>query len=115
MEHYTARYYEKMQRRGVSMNKAKLRMLDPNYVGLMMLECGDADGFISGVYSPYKEVFEKAKEVIGLQPCCKYAAGMHIATTKRGTYFWRIPRSTAILPPRPWVRDSACPRCREEL
>lgn len=87
MEHYTARYYEKMQRRGVSMNKAKLRMLDPNYVGLMMLECGDADGFISGVYSPYKEVFEKAKEVIGLQPCCKYAAGMHIATTKRGTYF----------------------------
>ena len=87
MQHYTEVYYEKMQRRGVSKSKAQLKMLDPNYVGLMMLECGDADGFISGVFSPYKEVFEKAKEVIGLQPCCKYAAGMHIATTKRGTYF----------------------------
>ena len=84
---YTEHYYEKMQRLGVSKSKAVLKMQDPNYVGLMMLECGDADGFISGVNSPYKEVFEKAKEVVGLQPCCKYAAGMHIATTKRGTYF----------------------------
>lgn len=87
MERYTVQYYEKMQRSGVSRSKAVLKMQDPNYVGLMMLECGDADGFISGVNSPYKEVFEKAKEVVGLQPCCKYAAGMHIATTKRGTYF----------------------------
>ena len=87
IERYTEHYYEKMQRLGVSKSKAVLKMQDPNYVGLMMLECGDADGFISGVNSPYKEVFEKAKEVVGLQPCCKYAAGMHIATTKRGTYF----------------------------
>lgn len=87
IEKYTDQYYKKMQRAGVSRLKAQIRMQDPNYIGLMMLETGEADGFISGVQSPYKEVLGKAKEIIGLQPCCKYAAGMHIATTKRGTYF----------------------------
>lgn len=87
LERYTALYYEKMQRKGVSKSKAQLKMQDFNYIGLMMLETGDADGFISGINHPYKEVLDKAKEIIGLQPCCKYAAGMHIATTKRGTYF----------------------------
>ncbi len=84
---YTDAYYKKMQRAGISRSKAELKMKDLDYVALMMLGSGDADGFISGIETPYKEVFDKAKEVIGLQPCCKYAAGMHIASTKKGTYF----------------------------
>lgn len=87
IDRYVAIFYEKMQRAGVSWNKARSRMQDPNYVGLMLLETGEADGFISGAYTPYKEVLGMAKEVVGLRPGCKYAAGMHIATTKRGTYF----------------------------
>lgn len=87
IEKYTSMFYHKMERSGVSSRKAKLKMQDSNYIGLMMLEAGDADGFISGVNSPYKEVLDMAKEVVGLRPCCQYAAGMHIATTKRGIYF----------------------------
>lgn len=87
IERYTDLYYQKTQRQGTTLRKARLRMQDPNYIGLMMLEAEEADGFISGVNSPYKEVLSIAKEVIGLQPGCKYAAGMHIATTKKGTYF----------------------------
>ena len=87
LREYTDAYYKKMQRSGISRNKAELKMRDFDYVALMMLESGDADGFISGIETPYKEVFDKAKEVVGLQPCCKYAAGMHIASTSKGTYF----------------------------
>ena len=87
IEKYTALFYQKMQRSGISTRKAKLSMQDANNIGLMMLESGEADGFISGVNSPYKEVLDMAKEIVGLRPCCRYAAGMHIATTKRGTYF----------------------------
>lgn len=87
IEKYTTLFYQKMQRSGISPRKAKLSMQDPNNIGLMMLELGEADGFISGVNSPYKEVLDMAKEIVGLRPCCRYAAGMHIATTKRGTYF----------------------------
>lgn len=87
IEKYTSLFYQKMQRSGISARKAKLSMQDANNIGLMMLESGEADGFISGVNSPYKEVLDMAKEIVGLRPCCRYAAGMHIATTKRGTYF----------------------------
>lgn len=87
IEKYTTLFYQKMQRSGISTRKAKRSMQDANNIGLMMLESGDADGFISGVNSPYKEVLDMAKEIVGLRPCCRYAAGMHIATTKRGTYF----------------------------
>ena len=87
IEKYTSLFYQKMQRSGISARKARLSMQDANNIGLMMLESGEADGFISGVNSPYKEVLDMAKEIVGLRPCCRYAAGMHIATTKRGTYF----------------------------
>lgn len=84
---YTQLYYQKRQRSGISFQRAGQQMQDPNHIGLMMLEAGDADGFISGANSPYKEVLSTAKDIVGLRPCCQYAAGMHIATTKKGTYF----------------------------
>lgn len=84
---YTDLYYKKMQRSGVTMNSASINMKGNSYIALMMLENGDAEGAITGINSSYREELARAKDIIGLQPCCKYAAGMHIATTKKGTYF----------------------------
>ena len=50
-------------------------------------ENGDADGFIGGTQTPYRTLLKIAKEVVGLRACCPYAAGMHIAVTKKGTFF----------------------------
>ena len=60
---------------------------DNDYVALMMLHTGDADAYLSGTENSYKEVFGTAKQISGFRPCCKYAASMHIAMTKNGTYF----------------------------
>lgn len=84
---YTRLYYEKRQRKGVILEQAKERMKNPNFIGLMMVETGDADGCISGVHSDYHDVLHAAKDIIGLRACCKYAVGMHIVTNKKGTYF----------------------------
>ncbi|MCB6972211.1 MULTISPECIES: NADP-dependent malic enzyme [Butyricimonas] len=84
---YTQLYYEKRQRKGVTLEQAKTGMKNPNFIGLMMVESGDADGFISGVHSDYHDVLRAAKDIIGLRACCKYAVGMHIVTNKKGTYF----------------------------
>ncbi|MEG0796308.1 MAG: NADP-dependent malic enzyme [Odoribacter sp.] len=84
---YTELYYQKVQRNGILRNQAEQRMKEANHIGLMMLEQGDADGFVSGLNSPYKEILSLAKQIVGLRPCCEYAAGMHIATTNKGTYF----------------------------
>lgn len=87
VENYTRLYYQKMQRSGILLKDAQKRIQDNNVLGLMMTENGDADGFISGVNTPYKKVLQMSREIIGLQPCCKYAAGMHIVNTKKGVYF----------------------------
>ncbi|MEY8591887.1 NADP-dependent malic enzyme [Butyricimonas sp. Marseille-P3923] len=84
---YTQLYYEKRQRKGVTLEQARTGMKNPNFIGLMMVESGDADGFISGVHSDYHDVLRAAKDIIGLRACCKYAVGMHIVTNKKGTYF----------------------------
>ena len=87
IDQYTQAYYEKRQRKGIILEQAKELMKNPNFIGLMMVESGDADGFISGVHSNYHDVLRAAKDIIGLRACCKYAVGMHIVTNKKGTYF----------------------------
>ena len=87
IDQYTQAYYEKRQRKGIILEQAKELMKNPNFIGLMMVESGEADGFISGIHSNYHDVLRAAKDIIGLRACCKYAVGMHIVTNKKGTYF----------------------------
>lgn len=87
LEKYTELYYARRQRAGILPDIARKHMQNPNYIGLMMVENGDADGFIGGTQTPYRTLLKIAKEVVGLRVCCPYAAGMHIAVTKKGTFF----------------------------
>ena len=87
IEAYTQLYYEKRQRKGVTLQQAREVMKNPNFIGLMMVEASDGDGFISGIHSDYRHVLKAAKDIIGLRACCKYAVGMHIVTNKKGTFF----------------------------
>ncbi len=87
LEKYTELYYARRQRAGILPDIARKHMQNPNYIGLMMVENGDADGFIGGTQTPYRTLLKIAKEVVDLRACCPYAAGMHIAVTKKGTFF----------------------------
>ena len=87
LEKYTELYYARRQRAGILPDIARKHMQNPNYIGLMMVENGDADGFIGGTQTPYRTLLKIAKEVVGLRACCPYAAGMHIAVTQKGTFF----------------------------
>lgn len=78
---------EKRCRQGVTYLEAFEKMNDRNYFGMMMVETGDADSLITGVYSHYQEFAEKAIEVIGLKPDTNHFAAMHIVQTKKGTLF----------------------------
>jgi len=78
---------EKRARQGVTYIEAFEKMNDRNYFGMMMVEAGDADSLITGVYSHYQEFAQKAIEVIGLRPDTKHFAAMHILQTKKGTFF----------------------------
>lgn len=78
---------EKRGRQGVTYIEAFEKMNDRNYYGMMMVETGEADTLITGVYSHYQNFAQKAIEVIGLRPDTNHFAAMHIIQTKKGTLF----------------------------
>jgi len=78
---------DKKSREGIRYQEAFEKMSDRNYFGMMMVETGDADAVITGIYSHYREFAKTALEVIGLQPQYKHFAAMHIVQTKKGPYF----------------------------
>ncbi len=77
----------KRQRQGANLQESTDKMYEPNYFGMMMVETGDADAFITGLYTKYSNTIKVAKEVIGIQEGHKSFATMHILNSKRGTYF----------------------------
>ncbi len=86
-ERYADALTRKLQRRGMTRSIALEKMMDRDYFGMMMLESGDADAFISGIYSGGETKSEIAKDVIGVREPYHTFATMHIVNTKRGTFF----------------------------
>jgi malate dehydrogenase (oxaloacetate-decarboxylating)(NADP+) len=84
---YAEHLAEKHQRDGLIYPEALDKMFDRNYFGMMMVEMGDADAFITGTYSGGHHTTEIAKEVVGIRSTFKHFAAMHIMNTKRGTFF----------------------------
>ena len=78
---------EKCQRDGYTFEEANDKMFERNYFGMMMVETGDADAFITGVYTKFSNTIKVAKEVIGIQPEYSHFGSLHIVNSKRGTYY----------------------------
>ena len=80
-------HMNKHQRDGINLTEATEKMFDRNYFGMMMVETGEADAFITGTYAGSGNTVKIAKEVIGIKPGFKHFATLHILNTKRGTFF----------------------------
>lgn len=86
-ERYSQILTEKRAREGFTLEEANDKMFERNYFGMMMVETGDADAFITGLYTKYSNTIKVAKEVIGIRPEYNHFGTMHILNSKRGTYF----------------------------
>ncbi|MDR0832974.1 MAG: NADP-dependent malic enzyme [Candidatus Symbiothrix sp.] len=86
-QRYAKLLAEKRGREGATFDEAQDKMFERNYFGMMMVETGDADAFITGVYTKYSNTIKVAKEVIGIRPEYKTFGSMHILTAQKGTYF----------------------------
>lgn len=86
-ERYARILAEKRAREGATFEEANDKMFERNYFGMMMVETGDADAFITGVYTKYSNTIKVAKEVIGIRPEYTHFGTMHILNSKKGTYF----------------------------
>lgn len=86
-ERYAHILCEKRAREGANYQEANDKMFERNYFGMMMVETGDADAFVTGLYTKYSNTIKVAKEVIGIQPGYNHFGTMHILNSKKGTYF----------------------------
>ena len=86
-ERYAHILTEKRKREGYTFQEANDKMFERNYFGMMMVETGEADAFITGLYTKYSNTIKVVKEVIGIRPQYKHFAAMHIINSARGTLY----------------------------
>lgn len=86
-ERYARILAEKCCREGYNFEEANDKMFERNYFGMMMVETGEADAFITGVYTKFSNTIKVAKEVVGIRDNYKHFGTMHIVNSKRGTYY----------------------------
>ena len=75
---YAEQLTAKRARKGMTLQRAHARMITPNYYGLMMVERGEADAFVSGLTYDYGSVIRPALEVVGVRPGVTRACGAYI-------------------------------------
>ena len=74
---------EKKAREGVTYAEACEKMVDRNAFGMMMVATGDADAFVTGVYSRYSEVTKMAEQIIGIRPSYTHFGALNILTDRK--------------------------------
>lgn len=84
---YAKHLAKKRARQGYTFEEAYDKMYERNYFGMMMVETGDADAFITGLYTKYSNTIKVAKEVIGIRKEYNTFATMHILNTKKGVFY----------------------------
>jgi malate dehydrogenase (oxaloacetate-decarboxylating)(NADP+) len=84
---YAKHLAEKRARQGYTFEEAYDKMYERNYFGMSMVEQGDADAFITGLYTKYSNTIKVAKEVVGIRKEYNTFATMHILNTKKGVFY----------------------------
>ncbi|EIM78499.1 malic protein NAD-binding protein [Nitritalea halalkaliphila LW7] len=80
--------FEKRHRKGLTLQDSIRLMRDRNYFGAVMVELGEADGFISGLTKDYPKTIIPSLQIIGPREGVKKVSGMYIVNTDRGPYFF---------------------------
>ncbi len=84
---YAKHLAEKRAREGYTFQEAYDKMYERNYFGMMMVETGDADAFITGLYTRYSNTIKVVNEVIGIRKEFSHFGTMHIINSPKGILF----------------------------
>jgi malate dehydrogenase (oxaloacetate-decarboxylating)(NADP+) len=93
---YARALYERRQRKGVTLTSAHDLIIQPNYFGPMMVDRGDADGFIAGLTYNYPDVLRPALQVIGTEHN-RWVSGVYLMLVQDRLYFFTD--ATVIIEP----------------
>ena len=80
---YAKHLSEKRARDGYTFQEAYDKMYERNYFGMMMVETGDADAFITGLYTKYSNTIK----VVGIREGNSTFGTMHIINSPKGILY----------------------------
>jgi malate dehydrogenase (oxaloacetate-decarboxylating)(NADP+) len=85
---YGERLYELRKRKGITESEAHdLVETDPNYLGSVMVECGNADALLTGLTHHYPSALRPPLEVIGTSPDAEYVSGVYMLAFRNRVVF----------------------------
>ena len=85
---YAERLYQLRQRKGLTRFAAQALVQKSDYHAAMMVECGDADGMVTGLRLKYPDTVRPPLEIFGLQPGAKVAVGMYMMVLQNSVKFF---------------------------
>jgi malate dehydrogenase (oxaloacetate-decarboxylating)(NADP+) len=87
-QQYAEHFLEKRCRNGITKEKAYWLLRDRTHFGLMMLENGDCDAFLSGVASDYPATIRPALQIIDMNPGISRVSGLFAMIQKDKVYMF---------------------------
>ena len=82
---YVQRFHEMRRRDGVTMADARRLLASRNYFAMMMLDCGDADGVISGLTKYYPATIRPALQIVRPRAGVNHVSGAYLLMFKNRT------------------------------
>ena len=83
---YTNLLYELRKSKGMTMEEAQKKVLDPLYFGCLIIKSGDADGQISGALSTTGDTLRPALQIIKCAPGINCVSGAMLLITQTPQY-----------------------------
>jgi len=86
-EGFAEQLWQRRQRRGVTREEARARMLQPEYFASMLAGTGAVDALIMGANQHYPRAIRPALEAVGAKPGAT-VAGIYMLVLQQGVYFF---------------------------
>jgi malate dehydrogenase (oxaloacetate-decarboxylating)(NADP+) len=87
LKNFAQKFFEKRQRKGITLGNAEILMKQNTYFAAMMVELGLADGTIGGAAQSYPDTLKPALQAIGAKKGSTLA-GIYTIATKKKTYWF---------------------------
>ncbi len=87
-DRYARKFFERRQRKGITLPEAQERLRETAYFGHMMVAEGDADGAIAGIETHYPETIRPALEAVGTDASVKHVAGLYMMVLQHEIMFF---------------------------
>ena len=79
--------FERRQRQGMTLHRARSLVKNPDYFGILLTELEEVEVYISGSLNDYRQLLRLAIEGVGTEEGIRHVAGLYVLVGPKGTYF----------------------------